>query len=397
LDFIHVGAGPGASAHIPPSYHKPGSFVYLTAAIRQVVRLPLICSQRINDPRLAEEVLAKGTADLIAMNRAIMADPEMPKKAQEGRLEEIRHCIACNECRARSQAAMPIACTVNPEMGREQEMTLEPSRTPKRVMIVGGGPAGLEAARVATLRGHQVSLYERSDRLGGQTLLAARAPDRDEFQDVQRYYTYQMQRLEVDVHLGTEVTVETIERQVPDVVVIATGSRPSLPDLPISGGAQVVEVRAILAEEVPVRAGQRVVVVAGEHHIQALSTADFLAAKGCWVDVLSEALYAGTQLEAGTLELLYGRLLRQGVTLTPLTAVTAIDGQTVTTVHAITQQEQTIEDVDLVVLADGGQAVDTLSQAVRERVGEVHVIGDALAPRRLMDAILDGARLGRCL
>jgi NADPH-dependent 2,4-dienoyl-CoA reductase/sulfur reductase-like enzyme len=326
-----------------------------------------------------------------------MADPEMPKKAQEGRLQEIRHCIACNECRARSQAAMPIACTMNPEMGREQEMALEPTRTPKRVMIVGGGPAGLEAARIATLRGHQVSLYEQSDRLGGQTLLAARAPGREDLAEVQRYYTYQMQRLEVEVHLGTEVTLDTIDRVAPDVVVFATGSRPYIPDLPVRGAAQVVEARAILGEEVPVHAGQRVLVVAGEHHMQALSTADFLADKGCQVEVLTAALHAGAQLEAGTLELVYTRLLSKGVVVTPLTTVQGIDGQTVMTAHAITQQEHRIDGVELVVLAYGGEAADSLYRAVQKRPQEAHVVGDAQAPRRLMDAILDGARVGRIL
>jgi 2,4-dienoyl-CoA reductase-like NADH-dependent reductase (Old Yellow Enzyme family)/thioredoxin reductase len=397
LDFIHVGAGPGASAHIPPSYYKAGSFVYLTEAMRQVVRLPLICSQRINDPLLAEAVLARGVADLIAMNRAIMADPEMPKKAQEGRLEEIRHCIACNECRARSRSAMPIACTVNPEMGREQEMALEQARVPKRIMIVGGGPAGLEAARVATLRGHQVSLYEKSGQLGGQTLVASQAPGREDLAEVQRYYTYQLQRLEVEVHLHSDVTADTIARVAPDAVVIATGSWPVVPDLPTSGGAQVVEARAVLAGVVPVQAGQRVVVLAGEHHMQALSTADFLAHKGCHVEVLTAALYAGAQLEPGVLEVVYGRLLTKGVVITPLTTVEAIAGRTVRTVHAITHQPGQHEEVDLVVAAYGGQAADALYHTAREHCGEVHLVGDALAPRRLMDAILDGARLGRGL
>jgi 2,4-dienoyl-CoA reductase-like NADH-dependent reductase (Old Yellow Enzyme family)/thioredoxin reductase len=397
LDFMHIGAGPGASAHIPPSYTKPGSLVYLSEAIRQVVRLPLICSQRINDPLLAEDILARGVADLIAMNRAIMADPEMPKKAQEGRLEEIRHCIACNECIARSRSAMPIACTMNPEMGREQEMALTSTLTPKRVMIVGGGPASLEAARVATMRGHQVSLYEKGDRLGGQTLIAARAPGREDLEEVRRYYTYQMERLEVEVHVQSEVTADTIAREAPDVVIIGTGSRPRLPDIPISGETRLTDPRAILNEEVSVQADQGVLVVAGEHHMQALSTADFLAAKGCRVEVLTPALYAGAQLETGTLERIYQRLLSQGVVITPLTRVSAIEGQTVITTHVMTKQEDRRTGVDLVVWAYGGEATDTLYHAIKQQVDEVHLIGDAQAPRRLMDAILDGAKIGRRL
>ena len=284
----------------------------------------MICSQRINTPQLAEEVVAQGTADLIAMNRAIMADPEMPNKAREGRLEEIRHCIVRNECISRSRSNMPIACTVNPEMGREQEVELEPAPVPKRVMVVGGGPAGLEAARVAGLRGHQVTLYEKGDQLGGQSLLASQAPGREELDEVRRYYTHQLLDLEVAVRLNTEVTQETIEREAPDAVVFATGSQPVLPDLPATGDGRMVDAREVLAGEVPLRSGQPVVVVAWEHHIQALSTAEFLADKGCQVEVLTEALYAGSQLDGGTLELLYGRLLGKGVTVTPLTSVKAI-------------------------------------------------------------------------
>ncbi len=399
LDFMHIGAGPGAGAHVPPSYVKAGSLVYLTAAIREVVQLPLICSQRINDPLIAEDVLARGVADLIAMNRAIMADPEMPIKAQQGRFDEIRRCIACNECINRNQDGLPIACTVNPAMGREQEMALTPAPVAKRVMIVGGGPAGLEVARVATMRGHQVSVFEKSDHLGGQTIIAAQAPGREDMAEISRYYTLELQRLEVEVHLNTEVTTDLIAREAPDAVVIATGSRPRMPEMPISEAAQVVEARAVLAGDVTIQLGQRVLVVAGEHHIQALSTADFIAAKGAQVEVITEALYAGTQLETGTLERLYQRLLSQGVLLTPMTAIQAIDERAVITRHTITQQEHRRSDVELVVLAYGGEAVDDMSQTVKEetKVEEVHLIGDSYAPRQLIDAILDGEQLGHRL
>jgi NADPH-dependent 2,4-dienoyl-CoA reductase/sulfur reductase-like enzyme len=340
-------------------------------------------------------VLAKGIADLVSMNRAIMADPELPKKAQEGRLAEIRHCIGGNECRGRLQAFLPVACAMNPELGREQEMALVPVQTPKRVMIVGGGPAGLEAARVAALRGHQVSLYEKGEQLGGQTLLAARAPSREDFREVHRYYTYQMQLLGVEVHLHTEVTAEMIIGTAPDAVVIATGSRPLTPDIPRTSDAQVVDVWAVLAGEVRVHSGQRVVVIAGEHHIQALSTADVLAEKGCQVAVLTEALHAGAQLEGGTLELIYGRLLKKGVVITPLTAVKAIKSHGITTENVLTKQESGLEGVDMVVVAYGGQADDALYRAVKGQVDEVDLVGDAWAPRRLIDAIQDGARVGR--
>ncbi len=396
LDFIDVMAGPGSAALAPPSYYKPGSLVYLTEALRKVVSLPLICSQRITSPMMAEQVLASGAADLIAMNRPIMADPDMPNKAREGRLAEIRGCIACNECIGRLNAGMPLACTVNAEMGREQEMAPRAADTPKKVVVIGGGPAGLEAAKVAALRGHRVTLFEKGEQLGGQSLIASRAPGREDLDEVRRYYTHQMQLLGVDVRLGTEATVETIQREAPDEVVVATGSQPAEPGLS-TAGVPVVDPRAVLSEDVEVKPSQRAVVLAGEHHMQALTTADFLADKGCQVQVLTEALYAGALLEANLVELLYRRLLNKGVVITPLTTVKLIDGRTVVTENVLTKQEGTIAEVDLVVAAYGGAADDALYHSLKGQAGGLHLIGDALAPRRLMDAILDGARAGRSL
>lgn len=402
LDFIHVGAGPGASSHIPPSYRKAGSFVYLAEAIRKVTGLTLISSQRINDPLIAEEVLSNGAADLVSMNRAIMTDPEMPIKAREGRLEEIRHCIACNECIARGRIGMPIACTMNAEMGREQEMALEKTNTPRHVLIVGGGPAGLEAARVAALRGHRVTLFEKGDTLGGQPLIASLAPGREDLDEVRRYYTYQMGLQEVDVRLNTEATAETIEQEAPDAVIIATGSRPLMSELS-AADVPVVDARAVLSGEAETRPGQRIVLEAGDHHIQGLSAADFLAEKGCEVHVLTEALYAGAQIESGTLELLYERLLTKGVSITPLTKIKLIDGRTVVTENTMSKKEDSIQGVDMIVAAYGGEASDALYHEVKsdkdstDDTPALYLIGDAVAPRRLMDAILDGARVGRII
>lgn len=402
LDFIHVGAGPGAASHIPPSYRKAGSFVYLTEAIRKVTDLALICSQRVNDPLIAESVLASGAADLVSMNRAIMTDPEMPTKAREGRLEEIRHCIACNECIARGRIGMPIACTMNAELGREQQMAIEKTDTPRHVLVVGGGPAGLEAARVASLRGHRVTLYEKGDTLGGQPLIASQAPGREELDEVRRYYTYQMGLQEVDVHLNTEATSETIEQEAPDAVVIATGSRAILSGL-TADDVPVVDVRTILSGEADIEPGQRVVLQAEDHHMQGLTAADFLVEKGCEVQVLTEAVYAGSQIETGTLETLYQRLLTKGVTITPLTTIKLIDGRTVVTENTISKAEARIQGVDMIVASYGNEASDELYREVKSdadstsNIPALYLIGDASAPRRLMDAILDGARVGRIL
>ncbi len=394
LDYIHVGAGPGGRTHIPPSYYMAGCFVYLSAAIRHATTLPLICSQRINDPELAEQVLERGVADLVSMNRAIMADPEMPAKALEGRFDDIRKCVACNECIGRFRDGLPIACTVNPEMGREGEMAeLVPVEQPRRVMVVGGGPAGLEAARVAALRGHRVSVYERGPELGGQTLLTLQAPGRQELEEIARYCSHQLRNMEVALHVGTEAIAELVEREAPDVVLIATRSTPVEPQIERRDDAHVVDARDVLAGDA--KPGKHVVVVAGEQHIQALSTADFLAERGHEVEVVTSALYAGTQLEAGTHEAVYRRLLGKNVTITPLTEVRAVCGRTVAVTNTLTNAERQVDGVDTVVLAFGGQSGDALARALEGGGRDVHVIGDAFAPRRLMDAIYEGTLAAR--
>ncbi|MFQ5381624.1 MAG: FAD-dependent oxidoreductase, partial [Dehalococcoidia bacterium] len=270
---------------------------------------------------------------------------------------------------------------------------LTPTERPLRVMVVGAGPAGLEAARVAALRGHRVDVYEKGAEIGGQTLLAQRAPGRLEIGEIARYYSVQLRRLEVALHLQTEVTPELVAGEDPDVVLVATGSVPYQADIRAVEGAHVVDARDVLGGEAS--PGRRVVVVAGEAHIQALSTADFLADRGHEVEVVTRAIYAGSQLEAGTREAVYRRLLENGATITPLTRVRAVRGRTVEVSNELTEAGRTIEDVDTVVLAFGGRSDDRLAAAHEGGGREVRVIGDAFAPRRLMDAIYEGTLAGR--
>jgi mycofactocin system FadH/OYE family oxidoreductase 2 len=395
LDYISVSAGLLPSLHVPPMYFPLGVYTHLSAAIKEVVNLPVFTAGRINDPVLAEKILAEGQADMIGMARGLICDPELPNKAREGRPDEIRRCLACVECGRMYFIRAPLSCAFNPEAGREREFTIVPATTRKRVMVIGGGAAGLETARIAALRGHQVSLYEKEGELGGQVNIAARAPGRVDFAEVPRYYNYQMKLLGVDIYLNTAVTTEMVMEANPDAVVVATGSQPFIPVFPGADTANIVEVRAVLRETVEV--GENVVLVAGEHHMPGLSTADFLAERGKRVEILTDAIYAGAQVDCSTIEAIYRRLLSKGVKITTLTRVKEIQGNTVVTFNVLTNTERLIKGVDTIVVSMGGKADDTLYRSLKGKLTELYAVGHCLAPRRLLDSILDGARVGRRL
>ena len=406
LDFLNVSAGNYTSydSVIDPMYFPLNSFVYCAAAVKQVVDIPVIARGRISDPVQAEQILADNQADMVSMVRAIIADPEFANKVRDGRADEIRKCLGCNEgCWGRGFTEQysilrgGMSCVVNPVIGREGVPgwgELEPAATARKVLVVGGGPAGLETARVAASRGHEVSLYERGAELGGQTLIAAKAPSRDGFLDLGRYQTSQMKLLGVDVHLNTEVTADMIVEQNADAVVIATGSTPFMPDIPGVDGPNVSEVRQVLNGEVEI--GDNVVIIAGELGMQALSTADFLAEKGKKVEVL----YPYNQITPMTVEpntrmSVYRRLYLNGVVVTVETGVKAIEGNTVVAFNTLTNQERRIEGVDSVVIAYGGQPDDALYRALKDRVKELHVVGEAHTIRKLHHITMDGATVGR--
>jgi NADPH-dependent 2,4-dienoyl-CoA reductase/sulfur reductase-like enzyme len=371
--------------------------------VKQVVDIPVIARGRINDPVQAEQILASNQADMVSMVRAYIADPDFGKKTREGKLEEIRRCIGCNEgCWARGTRdlvigqAAAMTCTMNPAVGREAEAgwgVLVKAPVSKRVMVIGGGPAGLEAARVAALRGHKVSLYERNAELGGQTVVAAKAPGRDGFLDLPRYYVHQMQLLGIDVHLNTSVTPQTVTDRQPDAVIVATGSSPFVPNIPGIVSKNVFEVQQVLKGEAQI--GDRVVIIASEEHMQALSTADYLAELGKKVEILTPSHFQGVTVEPETKQAVYRRLYEKGVVFTPDTGVKEIAGNTVVAYNVFTRVERRIEGVDTVVYAYGGKEENGLYYALKGKVKEVYKIGDANGVRRAHDATREGAVVGR--
>jgi len=397
LDYINVSlSGFGV---IAPMYFPLGFAVYLASAIKQVVDVPVMAVGRIIDPVQAETILTEGHADLLCMNRAIICDPEMPKKAREGRLDEIRKCMGDSEgCWERVQIG--VRCSYNPVIGKETIpgwAELIPAKTRKKVMVIGGGPAGLETARVAAARGHKVSLWEKSDDLGGMVLVAAKAPGRDGFDELPRYYKYQMKLLGVDVHLNTEVTVDTVMKENPDVVVVATGSRPRIPAaIPGIHQDNVVNVRDVLTGKAKV--GQNVLISDVHPHFQGLTCADFLAQQGKTVTVFCTGRDAqATQTESVTMSSLRQRLYTAGVKIISDEAVIMISGNTVTVANVYSSAMRVVESIDTVVIAYGDIENSELYYALKDKVKEIYTVGDCKAPRKVMWAVDDGATVGRII
>ncbi len=392
VDYLSVCAG--LAGHVPPMYYPLGCFVHLAVGVKEVVNIPIICHARINDPIQAEQILENNQTDFIGMARALICDPEWPIKAKESRLDEIRKCIGCNQaCIGYYQKDWPISCTLNPAVGREERMAIIPVEKKKRVMVIGGGGAGLEAARVAALRGHQVTLYEKGDSLGGQLNIASKIPGRIDFDEAIRYFTNQMKLLGVEVVLGTTVTPEMVREKNPDAVIVATGSVDISPRMKTTPGVHLVTVREVLQEKVDV--GQNVIIIADEHHEQALGTADYLAEKGKKVEVLIRALYAGGELDPSTLTTIYTRLARKGVVITPLTRVKEVGENWVVTAHVLSGVERRIEGVDTVVYAHIGKSDNALFKALKGEIKDLYDIGHCHSPRKLQDSIWDAARAAR--
>ena len=401
INYFSCDAGCFSSFYmeIPPMCIPLGFAEYLSAEMREATDLPVIAFGRINDPALAERILSSGNADFIGMARELICDPEFPRKAQEGREDEIRHCIACQDgCIYRVMQDEPIRCIQNPAAGRESLFglgTLQGAKRKKKVLVVGGGPAGLKVAEVAARRGHRVALFEQDNELGGQVNIAARIPHREEIKDVIRYLAIQLEKLAVDIHLATRITAGDIKMMEADAVIVATGSKPAPSEIPGSEGEHVLTVWDVLLERKSL--GDHVVIFDITRRWPGLGTAEFLVERGKKVHIISPGFYIGEQLEPSNVCLAYQRILDRGVTLVPNTEVLEIHNDSVTTANVYTGKTERIEEVDTVVLSMGNRSVNDLCAALKGSVKELYCIGDAQAPRLIQQVILEAEELGRAL
>ncbi len=381
---------------VPDMSFSPGLFSGLAASIKSVVGKPVIAAGRLNDPEVAERVLRDGSADLCVMTRALIADPELPRKVLEGRLDDIRRCFGYNSgCIDRIYVGKAVSCVQNAVVGREREWSaLPPAERPLKVVVVGGGPAGLECARVARLRGHSVVLFEKNRELGGQTLIARKAPARQDFDGACRYTSHQCEKLGVDIRLGAEADAAAVVAEAPDVVVLATGARALKPDIP-GIDTHAISAWEVLAGRVP--PGSRVLVIDEEYGYQGTSAAELLLDRGKEVAIVtSERTIAGF-LGATTGPPVFERLFTKGIVLHCNLSVVRIDEGRALAKNVWSGREEALAPFDAFVYAYGGEALSGLEESLHGRVPRVELVGDCYAPRTLQHAILEGHKIARVL
>jgi 2,4-dienoyl-CoA reductase (NADPH2) len=433
-DAIHVSAYADPTSGVAftdaPLVHEACGYVPLAEGIKRRVEVPVIAVGRI-EPEEAESILRAGKADFIAMGRKLLADPELPNKLGEGRLEDIRPCIYCYTCVGKIFLNQSNCCAVNPATGREAEFEIDPAKTPRRVLVVGGGPAGMEAARVAALRGHRVTLCEKSERLGGTLVFSSLVYEANG--RLAEYLERQVRELPIDLRLGREVTPRFVLEQKPDVILVAAGAghrEPAIPgeDRPhvLTGGdlralmsgsdKQVTEeklslrqraivgvggllsvadhvslARALTRRWMPV--GKRVAIIGGG--LVGVELAEFLCERGREVCILEEGNTLAVEMALPRRWRVLHGLREHGVALLTGVRVEEITDEGV--VYTAKDGARSSAPVDTVILATGAGENRSLAEALEGLGAEVHLLGDCRGVGYIEGAIMDGARIARAI
>ena len=398
LDYLSISAGSSAtyrgSVHIaPPMSQEPGYTAPLSAAVRQRVDIPVFVTGRINTPAEAERIITAGHADAVAMTRALICDPLMPTKARTGQVDEIRLCIGCNQaCIGHFHLGVPISCIQYPESGREREYGNRIAAVvSKRVIIVGGGPAGLKAAAVAAERGHDVEVWEAAARVGGQVLLAQQLPRRSEFGGLIENLQAEATRAGVRIRTSLPATIESLVEAGPDEIIIATGARPYVPEFELGDGVVLDAWQLIRGDSLP---DGDVLVADWRCDWIGLGVATLLAEKGRRVTLAVDGWAAGQNLQQYVRNEMLGHAVARGVKVVTDVRVRGFDDGTVYLGHTLNGEVIEQEGISALVLSTGHVSYDELSAEITALGIPVTVIGDAMTPRTAEEAVLEGLRVG---
>ncbi len=388
-DAVHVTSGnygSYAKGHlIPPMAVKDGVNIPLAKAIKKKVKIPVIAVAKIRTPELAEKTLKEGSADFIAVGRSLLADPDWPKKAKAGKDKDINPCIACNQgCISRLFAGQDVWCTVNPKCGREIQFGQQ-EQSPKKLLVIGGGPAGLSAAIIAAERGHKVTLYEESSVLGGQLIPASTLPHRNDWESFRKSLLRQIKALPIEVILDHKCTLEDAKSGGYDAAIVASGSTPAMPKIPGVENSNVIIARNLF-DGTSVAKGKVIIVGGGCLGSQ---TAEYLAAKKHDVTLIELTDQIALEAPMDDRYLLLQRLDKLGVKIMLKTRVLKIEPNGVFA-HTAEKGKQHIAS-DTVVLCAGSKPDESFAYKLKFAVPQVHVVGDAKSARRVTDAVIEGA------
>lgn len=394
VDCLDVSIGVPETAWITflPHYYPRGYLLYLAEAVKKLVKIPVIGVGRINNPETAIKAVEEGKCDIVSMARQLFADPEFPKKLKEKRYEDINQCIACMHCI--EHAGYGVECAVNPSCGREEEyeIVVLPPRARKKVLVVGGGPGGMEAARVAKLRGHDVTLYEKTDKLGGQLNIACVPPGKEEMRNPINYLSTQIKKLGVKVVMEKEVTADVVKKEKPDVVIVATGCSQFLPEIKGIDGDNVVMAWDVLAGKAEV--GETVAIIGGE--LLGCEVADYLSDKGKKVTITNLWPGVAESMNPFIKPHIMRHLTEKSVEMLSEVTYLEINKEGMRLLDK-DKKERTI-NADSIVVAAGSKPNRDLIPEIKglttERVWEV---GDCAQPRLLWNAIQEGSKVARSI
>ncbi|MEH0018471.1 MAG: FAD-dependent oxidoreductase [Desulfobacter sp.] len=394
--YLHISGGVYGSTEltIPSMYTPQGCFIHLAEAVKKVVDIPVITVGRIKDPVQADGIIRQGKADMVALGRSFLADPEYPNKAKAGRLSEIRPCVGCClGCIHAVLAKEPGSCVVNPDVGREHKLALETGpEEVSRILVAGAGPSGLAAARMFALEGHTVMVCEKQERPGGLLALAATAPGRGELGDILRFLTKELARLEVPVRFNTPLSGDILDAFRPDQVILATGS---MPDMPVIKGLFKTKMDLLTSVDVfreAGAAGENVIVLGGG--MTGLVTADTLAEQGRNVVVLNRKKSFAGEMSSNDRYYLRERLKKGGVALYKNVSIKGFTGKGVS--FTSNAGPMVLDGFDTVVISEKHQPVRDARKLERETGIPFQIIGDAKSPRHLMYCMSEAEEAGRC-